>query len=38
MYSLNSGFAVAIEINEAVESLLGGVHFGEGRLDARPSW
>ena len=38
LYSLNPGFAVAIQIKEAEERLLRGVHFRESRLEAGPSW
>jgi hypothetical protein len=38
LYSLNPGFAVAIQIKESVERLLGGVHFRESRLEAGPPW
>ena len=38
LYSLKPGFAVAIQIKEAVERLLGGVHFRESRLEAGTSW
>jgi hypothetical protein len=34
LYSLNPGFAEAVQIKEAVERLLGGVHFRESRLEA----
>jgi hypothetical protein len=38
LYSLKPGFAVAIQIKEAVERLLGGVHFRKSRLEAGPPW
>src|SRR4030067_766676 len=37
LYSLKPALAVAIEGEQAIESLLRGIHFREGRFDARSS-